>query len=188
MVAAIGLLVVLVVLATRLWTSYARTGAGAAAWSSATGGVVVTMLSVFAFVLAVANVQGMFAPFSALMSMLPINAADGDLKTMIGQIKHDLAHYPNGSPGALRMMVGDLARYHAVVAVVTLTATVVLIVFMIASWRRYARTARADLRARRLFRSFGIVSALTIAAFVVANTTTAIDSPSAVLNFYQGTF
>jgi len=190
-VTAVGLLVVLIVLATRLWKTYARTGTPARAWSSATGGVVVTVLSVFAFVLALANVQGAFAPFSSLMSMLPINSAHGDLATMAGQVKHELADYPSGSSGALKMMVSDLAFYHVVVAVISWFVAVVLIALMIALWRTYARTAKADRRARRLLGSLGSASALMITAIVVlavANTSTALDSPTAVLNFYNGTF
>jgi hypothetical protein len=190
-VTALGLLIVLIVLAARLWKTYARTGPDARAWSSATGGVVVTVLSVFAFVVALANIQGTLAPFSSLMSMLPINSARGDLATMAGQVTHELAHYPSGSSGALKMMVGDLAFYHVVVAVTSWFVAVVLIMLMIASWRTYARAAKADRRARRLFSSLGIASVLMIAAFVVlalANTTTAIHSPTAVLNFYNGTF
>lgn len=190
-VSAIGLLVVLVVLATRAWKAYLRTGARASAWPAAVGGVVVTVLSVCAFALALANVQATLVPFSSLMSMLPINSAHGELATMVGQVKQELAHYPSGSSGALEMMASDFAVYHVVVAVISAIAAVVLIVLTIASWRTYVRTAEADRRPRRLFASLGLASVLLIALvamLTLANTTAAAESPTAVLNFYRGTF
>lgn len=190
-VSAIGLLVVLVVLANRLGKAYARTDPRDAAWPAATGGVVVTVLSVCAFAPALANVQGTLAPFSSLMSMLPINSAHGELETVVGEVKHELAHYPSGSSGALQRMVSDLARYHVVVAVISKFTAVVLVAFTVRSWRTRARTARTDRRARRLFASLGITSVLMTAFIVVlalANTTAAADSPTAVLNFYNGTY
>jgi len=190
-VTAIGLLVMLIVLATRLWRAYARSITQSDAWSSATGGVFVTLLSVFAFALAMANVQGAVAPFSSLMSMLPVNSVHGELAAMIGQVKHDLAHYPSSSTEALEMMVDDLALYHVAVAVISWSVAVVLIVLMVVPWRTYARTATTERRARRLSRSLGIASMLVAALtalLALANTTAATESPTAVLNFYNGTF
>lgn len=189
--AAIGLLVVLVVLAARLLRAFARTGPQDRAWTSATGGTVVSALAVVAFVAALANIQAMFAPFSSLMSMLPVAEADGDLATMSGQVRHQLASYPSGSSGALRMMVHDLAVYHVVVAAVSWPAALAMCIAALASVRRFARTPRADRRARRLFVLLGLGSLLMVAALVVlavANTTAAVDSPTAVLNFYKGSF
>jgi len=190
-VSAIGLLAVLVVLATHLWKAYARTGPHASVWPAATGGVVGAALSVVAFALALANVQGALAPFSSLTSMLPIGSADGALETTVGQVKEELAHYPSGSSGALEMMVDDLARYHVVVAVVSASVAVVLIVLTISSWRTSARTARADRRTRPLFASLGVAAVLVTALVVVlavANATSAAHSPTALLNFFDGTF
>lgn len=190
-VTAIGLLVVLIVLATRFWKTYVVIGTHTEGWASATAGVVATVLSVFAFMLALANVQGAFAPFSSLMSMLPIRSADGELEAVIEQVKQGLAHYPSGSTGALRMIVGDLALYHVVVMVISWLVAVVLIVLTIGSWRTYARTTEEARRARRLFSSLGISSMLMttlIAVLALANTSAAADSATAVLNFYKGTF
>jgi heme A synthase len=190
-VTAIGVLIVLVVLAIRLFKTYARTDQQAGAWSSATGGVVAALLSAVAFVAALANIQGTIAPFSSLMSMLPINSAHGSLKAMIGQVKHDVAHYSGDSPGPLRMMVHDLAVYHVVVSVIAGLFALVLVVLMIMSWRTYARTPTIDRRGRRLFRGLGIaalVVAALLAILAAGNQSAVIDSPTAVLNFYKGTY
>lgn len=189
--AAIGLMIVLVVLAVRLWKGYARSRTNAEAWPLTTGGVLVTALAVVALVAAMANIQGTLAPFSSLMSMLPINSAHGDLVVMIKQVKDELGHYSSGSPGALTEMVSDLAGYHVVVAVISGCVAAVLVAAMIASFRAYAGTPRIDRRARRLFRWLG-VAALVMGALMLVlalgNTSTVIDSPTAVLNFYKGTF
>ena len=77
------------------------------------------------------------------------------------------------------------------VAVISLFVAVALIILMVASWRTYAQTATTDRRARRLSRSLGIASMLVaalIAVLALANTMAATVSPTAVLNFYNGTF
>jgi hypothetical protein len=187
---AIGILVVLIVLGARLWRAYARSGSDTQ-WGLATGGIVITILSVIAFVLAMANVQGAIAPFSSLMSMLPISSAHGGLTVMIGEVKNELGHYTSSSPGALRMMVGDLALYHVVIVVLAGSAAIVLIAVAVASWRTRARTTPLDRRMRRLLRSFSIASVLTalaLAVLALGNYSAVVDSPTAVLNFYRGTF
>lgn len=188
--AAIGLMIVLVVLAVRLWKGYARSGTNAEAWPRTTGGVVVTVLAVVAVVAAMANVQGTLAPFSSLMSMLPINSAQGDLLVMIGQVKAELGHYSSDSPGALTQMVNDLAGYHVVLAVIAGGLAAVLVAAVIASFRAYAGTPTIDRRPRRLFRWLGVAAlfmSVLMLVLALGNTSTAIDSPTAVLNFYKGT-
>jgi hypothetical protein len=188
---AIGLMVVLVVLASRLWRAFAGSAPRAQARRLATAGVVVTVLAVVAFVAAMANLQGTIAPFSSLMSMLPITSAQGDLTVMIGQVKAQLSHYPSGSSGALQQMVHDLAVYHVVIAVISGTAAAALIGLVVVSFRAYAGTRRVDRRARRLFRGLGsaaLVMGVLLGLLALGNTSAVIDSPTAVLNFYRGTF
>jgi hypothetical protein len=190
-VTAIGLLVVLTVLAIRLWKAYARSGTRADGWRFATGGVVVSMVAVVSFVAALANIQGTIAAFSSLMVFLPVNSAHGDLAVMVGQVKQDLARYSSSSPGPLRMMVHDLAVYHAVVSVIAGFSALVLVVLSVLAWRTYARTPKIDRRGRRLFRMLGIAALLVgaLLAFLAAgNQSAVIDSPTAVLNFYKGSF
>lgn len=186
--AAVALLIVLTVWAVRLWRRYARTAPDTPAWPAAAAGTIVSALAVVAYVAVVANVQSMVAPVASLMSMLPVGAADGDLAAMAGQVRGELAHYTGASPAPLRMMVDDLARYHVVVAVIGWASAAVLAAATVAAVRRTVRTQR---RPRRLYRGLGIASAvLTVAVVVlaVANTSTALDSPRAVLDFYRGTF
>jgi hypothetical protein len=138
-----------------------------------------------------ANLQGTIAPFSSLLSMLPITSAQGDLTVMIGQVKAELSHYPSGSSGALEQMVHDLAVYHVVIAVISGTAAAALSVLVIVSFRASAGTRRVDRRARRLFRglsSAALVMGVLLGLLALGNTSAVIDSPTAVLNFYRGTF
>jgi hypothetical protein len=189
--AAIGLMIVLVLLAIRLWNAFAGSGERADARRLATGGVVATALAVFAFVVAMANLQGTIAPFSSLMSILPINTAHGDLTAMIGQVEDELGHYPSGSSGALEEMVHDLAVYHVVVATISRSAAAVLVVLVIMLFRTYAGTPMIDRRARRLLRWLGVtasVMGVLLGVLALGNVSAVIDSPTAVLNFYRGTY
>jgi hypothetical protein len=186
-VAALGLLVVLTVAATRCWKSFVRNDTR----GTAIGGTVLAGLAVVAFVLALANVQGACAPFSSLMSMLPVTSARGDLAVMVGQVRQQLAQGPGGGSEALARMVDDLARYHVVVAVICWCVAAGLIVLVLRTVSRWRKYARADRRARRLLvgpASASVLLAAGVVLIAVANTTAALDSPTAVLNFYRGTF
>ena len=188
---AVALLVVLAVWAARLWRHYVHAAPNTAAWPVAAAGTVVSALAVVAYVAVVANVQSMVAPTASLMSMLNVGTADGDLAAMAGQVRDGLTHYSGASPAPLRTMVDDLARYHVVVAVIGWSSAVGLTVVAIASVRARARGPRPDLRRRRLHGAVAIASGVLTVAVVVlaaANTSAALDSPRAVLDFYRGTF
>lgn len=188
---AAALLVVLTVWAVRIWRRYVCSAPDKPAWPVAAAGTVVSALTVVAYAAVVANVQSMVAPFASLMSMLPVGAADGDLAAMAGQVRDALTHYSAASPAPLRMMVDDLARFHVVVAVIGWSSAVALTVVVVVAVRARARTPRPDPRARRLSGAVVVASAvLTVAVVVlaVANTSSALDSPRAVLDFYRGTF
>ncbi|MEE1772477.1 hypothetical protein PUR34_31030 [Streptomyces sp. JV185] len=189
------LLIVFIALGVLLWKAFLQAGglgAGSRA-ALASAGAVVTALALFALAAVMANVQGATAPFSSLLPMLPIHASHGELADTLHQVGQGLADYPDGTgdrtPSALEAMVGDFARYHAVIAVAGTVVAVVLAGMCVASWRRSARTGVSDGRTRRVFRSFGIVSGLLSAAVVVvavANTATTADPAPALLAFFEG--
>lgn len=189
-ITAMGLLVLLLLLAARLRTRFTPTDVThAMRRPSLGGGVAAAVLALFAFVLALANVQGAIAPFSSLLSLLPVTTARGDLATTIEEVRQQAANYPRGSSAALRMIVGDLTVYHVVVAVIS-SLTAVALVGLAVAWKRSdARTGSGDRESRRLRRTFTVGAAIVAASFAVlgfANTTTAVNSPSAVLDFYRG--
>lgn len=180
--AALVLLVVAVVLAVRLWSAYAGGGGRRAA----TGAVIATSSSLVAFALLLANVQGVVAPFSSLMSMLPVMSARGDLAVMVVEVEQQAARHPDGGSAPLRVMVDDLARYHLVVAATSAATAAVLVVALVVLVRRWRRAGRA----RPRLVAGGVAATLVVASLLavlgIANTTTALDSARAAREFYRG--
>ena len=102
----------------------------------ASAGAAVTALALLALAAVMASVQGAIAPFSSLLPMLPLHPSHGELADVLEQIRQRLAHYPDTgerTPPALQAMVGDFARYHAVIAVAASLVTVVLAAMSAAS-------------------------------------------------------
>ncbi|MFD7720191.1 hypothetical protein [Streptomyces sp. NPDC059814] len=193
-VVAAVLLAVLIALGALLWKAFLRGGALAAGSRAAlaSAGVVVTALALFSLALAVANIQGAVAPFSSLMSMLPVHASHGELADVLDRIRRQLAGYPDtggATAPPLKVMVSDFGRYHAVVAVAATVVALALAALSALSWRRFAGTAASDRRTRRVLRSAGLLSALLAAAVLViaaANTATTADPAPALLAFFEG--
>ncbi|MFE6667245.1 hypothetical protein ACFVFH_27245 [Streptomyces sp. NPDC057697] len=193
-VCAALLLLVFIALGVHLWRSFLRAdglGAGRRAALASAGGVA-TALALFSLAAVMANVQGATAPLSSLLSLLPIRTPHGALAATLDQVRQHLAEYPDPggrAPAAVEVMVDDFARYHAVIAVAASTVAVVLIGLSVASWRKSARTAVSDRRTKRVFRWFGLLSALLSLAVVVvaaANTATTADPAPALLGFFRG--
>ncbi|WP_326764370.1 hypothetical protein OG978_07060 [Streptomyces sp. NBC_01591] len=193
-VIAATLLAVLTTLGVLLWRAFLRAGEFAAGGRTAlaSAGVVVTALALFSLAAVMANIQGAIAPFSSLLSMLPMYAAHGELADTLDQVRQRLADYPNSgdrTPPAIEVMVSDFSRYHAVMAVAATMVAAVLVGMSVVSWKRFARTGASDRRTRRVFRSFGLLSALLSSAVIVvagANLTTTADPAPALLAFFKG--
>nr|WP_211243109.1 hypothetical protein [Rhodococcus oryzae] len=191
------LLVALVVLGVLLWKAFAMAGGTGAVRRAAlaAGGVLVTMLALFSMVVVMANVQGAVAPFSSLMSMLPVGETDGELADALGQVRQQLADSPSAvgdrTPPALDVMISDFSRYHAVMAVIAAMVAAVLIGLSVVLWKWCASTESSARGARRMLGSFAVLSAVVSLGMIVvglANTTTAADPTPALLAFFGGGF
>jgi hypothetical protein len=188
------LLTVLIMLCARLWAPLLRADriAPGRAAALALSGALAAMLALAATVLTVANIQGALAPFSSLISMLPLGTRDTQLTTTIGQVKQDLAVYPNvrgGTPPALHAMISDFAIYHAAIVVLAAAVAVILIGLSVVSWRRRARTSSSERRIRRTLGLAGVASALVSFAVIViamANLGNAMHPAQALLAFFTG--
>jgi hypothetical protein len=149
------------------------------------------MLALAALVVVMANIQGALAPFSSLMPMLTEGTPDTSLAGTLAQARQQLAgsHRTSGhTPPALDAMVGDFARYHAVLAVVCAAVVIALLGLSTTCWHNFARTRSAD---RRVWGCFGAVSALSsliVAVVLIANTGTATDPAPALRAFLNGGF
>lgn len=193
-VIAATLLTVLTTLGVLLWKAFLRAGGLGAGGMAALGsaGVVVTALALFSLAAVMANIQGAIAPFSSLLSMLPMHASRGELADTLDQVRQRLADYPNSgdrTPPAIEVMVSDFSRYHAVIAVAATMVVAVLVGMSVASWKRFARTGASHRRTRNVFRAFGLLSALLSSGVIVvavANLTTTADPAPALLAFFRG--
>ncbi|MFF8612170.1 hypothetical protein [Streptomyces sp. NPDC015350] len=186
--------VVLVVLGFLLRKSCPRgSGAGPVKRAAvATGGVVVTVLALFSSVIVVANIQGAVAPFTSLMSMLPVGTRHGKLADTLDQVQRRLAEsLETGAapPPALDVMIGDNSRYHVALAVMAAIVAVALAALSSVLWRRFLRTGPSAGRTRRALGATGVLTALlslVVAVVAVANLSTASDSAQGLSVFFNG--
>jgi hypothetical protein len=186
------LLIVLIALCVLLWKAFlsaGRLGAGKAA-AFASAGVLVTILVVVSVVALVANVQGAVAPFTSVLTLLPVGTSRGRLGDTFQQVRQRLAEYRSTghqtSP-ALHMMIDDNVRYHVAVVVMASILALVLIGTSVLLWKRF--TGSSGRRTRRTLASFGTAAAvfsLLFAALAVVNLTVADKPALALVNFFNG--
>jgi hypothetical protein len=186
------LLAVLVILGCRLWGALLSAGRLTPVRGSALAlsGALATVLAVGCSVLVVANIQGAVAPFSSLLSMLPLGSHDQALLHTVGQVKQGLTGYPatGRTTPALQAMVSDFALYHAAVVALAAAVAVIATVMSVVSWRRRARTPSSERRTRRVLELAGFSSALLALAVLVialANLGTAMHPAPALLAFFN---
>ncbi|TWP45849.1 hypothetical protein FKR81_38310 [Lentzea tibetensis] len=185
------LLSVLVTLGVHLWKEFLRAhglGAGKRVALASTG-VLVTMLALVSLATVMANVQGVVAPYSSLFPMLTGGAPDHELADTLEQVRRRLADSRDQTQPALDVMISDFARYHVAMAVIAAIVVIVLIGMTAVSWKRFSRTNSSDRRTRRVWRSFGVLSAmlsLAVIVVVAANATTAADPEPALLAAFEG--
>ncbi|MFG3530023.1 hypothetical protein ACGF8B_25190 [Streptomyces sp. NPDC047917] len=191
---AVILLIVLAVLGVLLRRAHLRSGGPGPARRAAvaTAGVVITTLALFSSVIAVANIQGAVAPFTSLLSMLPVGAHHGRLVDTLDQVRQRLADSLNtgaSSPPALEAMISDNSRYHVALGVMAMVVAVALIALSLVLWKRFLRTGPSDRRTRRALGACGVLSAsssLVVIVLAVANLSTASDSARGLLVFFNG--
>jgi hypothetical protein len=189
------MLIVLVALTVMLWRAFLRTdrrGAGRTA-ALVSAGIALPAAALFALFVLVANINTTAVPFPALFPFLVDGAApDPALAGVLEQARARLtgSHLTSGyTPPALNDMVADLARYHTVLAVIAAGTTVAFAGLAVVLWRRFARTAGADRRTRRVLGWFGAVAvmvALLSVVFVVADVTAALDPAPDLLALLNG--
>ncbi|MGJ0118056.1 hypothetical protein ACQ7HM_02515 [Williamsia sp. MIQD14] len=188
-VAAGLLVVVLAVLATRMWRSFVdgtvtvrrRRFAGVAGTVAAAGGL-------GAVFLLMANVQGAIAPLSSALSLVPMSGRDPALRQVRGQVAQQL-QAGDTSRSALARMIDDFGTYHAVLAVCAVVVACAAAVLAVIAARSFLVTARTDRSGRRATVLVGAVFGLVgvgVAILAVANIGNAADPAHALLLFYTG--
>ncbi|MEN4479634.1 hypothetical protein [Mycolicibacterium cosmeticum] len=139
------------------WGRWWRAGA-------AFGGAVSVGLAVLSLLAVMANVQGVVAPLSSLLPMVP-----DEVRSKFGGALRAGAQ----EPAALPVLIGDFSRYHAAMAVVAGLVAAGLIVAAV-YWRR----TRGGVCAA--------VLACGVVVIGVANTMTALDPVPALQAFFDG--
>ncbi len=181
------LLVTLVLLGSRTWGAYSRTttvgrrvvvGAVAAAEG---------LLALLALLVTVANLQGVVAPLSSALGLLPLGAPDPALARTTDEIRQALV---GGAPGpALQALLADFTRYHVAMAVLGTLVTVGLLAASVVLWRRRARVPGARPPGRGLLALVAVCLLVTAAFFAVVtagNISTVLDPAPALLAFFEG--
>ena len=190
---AVSLTIALCWLAHILWRSLLRAGRLRPATTTAAvvAGGTVTALAFGSVLVVMATIQGALAPFSSLVSLLPVGHGNPALTRSAGQIQHDLAEHPAlpRTPAPLGAIIDDFQRYHAVLAAQAAILSVVLIGLSVLMWRRAPTAGRAIPRAKPLLRLLATAFALlTVIVLVVgaANVSTALNPDPALRLVFGG--
>ncbi len=184
---AAALLVVLVMLAVRVWRTYLGAGGRGQRAALVAGGVVVTLFAVASLAVVMANVQGAVAPLASLMPMLTDGTPGARLTATLAEARQNLAAHSHVPP-ALDVVTSGFARYHLAMAVIAGIGAVVFIAISVAVWRRFARAGSSG-RVRRLLGAYGVLSVLLVLAMIVvatANVGVARHPAPALLAAFQG--
>lgn len=190
---AAALTIALCWLAHILWRSLLQAGRLRPATTTAAvaSGSAVTALAFGSVLVVMATIQGSLAPFSSLVSLLPIGHGDPALTESAGQIQLDLAEHqaPPHTPAPLGAIIGDFQRYHAVLAAQAAILAVALIGLSVLMWRRSNTAGRAVPRAKPLQRLLATAFALLTAIVLVvgaASVSTALNPDPALRLFFGG--
>ena len=183
------LLIVLTVLATRLWGP--GTDSSVPASRRRVAGVVGATATAGGFgaaLLLMANVQGAVAPLSSLLSLVPSSSDDPAVGQVQAQVVQQLRS-GNTSRPALAHMVDDFGIYHAVLAASALVLVCVTAVVGVVVGRSYMGTARSDRAVRRTKALTGTgfaIAGVAVLILALANIGNAIDPEHALQLFYAG--
>lgn len=190
---AVSLTIALCWLAHILWRSLLQAGRLRRATTTAAviSGSSVTALAFGSVLVVMATIQGALAPFSSLVSLLPVGHGDPALARSADQIQHDLAQHqgPRRAPATLSAIIDDFQRYHAVLAAQAAILAVVLTTLSVLMWRRAPAIGRAVPRAKLLLRLLATAFSLLTAIVLIvgaANVSTALNPDPALRLAFGG--
>ncbi len=186
-VLAAVLLLVLVLLGSRTWKVYTRAvGVRRRFLAGALLGMEMP-LALVALLVLVANIQGVVAPFSSALGLLPVGKPGHALAGTITQVRRSLASGASGP--ATETLVHDFTVYHVAMAGLGAAVCVALLAAAVLLWRRRARICGEPRRARRLLATVVVALAASAAFFgvvTVANLSTVARPAPALLGFFEG--
>jgi hypothetical protein len=167
------MVVVFGLLATALWRRYAH---GTARYAVAAIGA--TLFSVVATGLLILNIQATAVPLVALLPLVDGGAPGGELAQTLREMREGLTG-PVSSP-ALTVLLGEVERYHWVLAGVSATVLVATALAGASLWRR---RSTGGPRVRFMRRTLSVILGLTaglLLAVVAVSALSAADPSSAL--------
>lgn len=164
------MLVVFALLAVALWRRYLH---GAARYT--VGAISATVFAVVATGLLIVNIQATAVPLVALLPLLAGEAPGGELAQTLREMREGLTESasPHAGSPALTVLVGEVERYHWVIAAVAATVMVATGVASAFLWRRRVTD---DSRVRFMRRSLGVILALTASLLVLLVTASVLSA------------
>ena len=184
-VIALVLVVVLTQLAVTAWRRTAEAPHALQRGGFGVAAVGISTASVMALVIAAANVQGIFAPLSSVLSLLSLDGTDARASAAADQLQAELQS--GGASASSQLLVADFRDYHAVMAVVAAVCAVVLLGASIALLVRRAQTQRGERRVRRVLALNAWVLpgfAMFFGVVTLANLSSAEAPAAALLEFF----
>ncbi|GHE58141.1 hypothetical protein GCM10014715_08850 [Streptomyces spiralis] len=193
---SIVLLIVLVALSHQAWKAYVGAGGSGRGRRAglASAGALALILTTLALLLVVANVQGAVAPFTSVLTLMPVGASHGQLAGTLAQVRERLTDSQNTgdrTPPAIDVMISDFALYHEVVVVMSVILAIIFIGLSVVLWKRFARTGPSARRTRSTLGWFGasstVFSLFAIILFM-ANLSNTVNPTEGLLGFFAGSF
>ena len=184
---ALALTIVLCWLAYVIWRSLLRAARlrPLATTASVLSGTVVSALALGSMLVVIANIQGIFAPFSSLVSLLPLRHRAPALSSAEDQIRHALGtpRAIRHAPAALKAMIDDFQWYHAVLVAQAAVLAIILAALAVQVWRRTPLARRPTFGTKilsRLLASGCALCALVLLAICAANISTTLNPAPAL--------
>ena len=181
------LLFVLAQLAIQIYRRYIRASTTGSRLRLAAIGMVNACAAFLALLILTANIQGIFAPWTSAMGLLPSAPQTPELAQTLNEVGLALQTEPNAP--SLTGLTDDFVNYHFSMTLVGLATIVGLLVVMYMLWRSRSRTPKEQRRQRRVL-SVSLLMVLTVIGFfaliTAANISTVADPVPALIGTFNG--
>lgn len=181
---AAALLVTAVLLGGSLWRITLDSSSVGRRVAAGAAGVVTGGVAVLALVLLAANVQGVIAPLSSVLGLMPLGTPKAGLADTVTQVRNGLE---SGSEApTLALLLGDFVAYHVAMVVIGAVVTIGLGVASVVVWRRRRRSGRPGERALLVIAALALFALAGFFGLVTtANASTAARPAPALLGFFE---
>jgi hypothetical protein len=181
------LLFVLAQLAIQIYRSYVRASTTGARLRLAAIGMVIAGAAFLALLILTANIQGIIAPWTSAMGLLPSAPQTPELAHTLNEVSLTLETQPDAT--SLTALTDAFSRYHFSMILVGLATIVGLLAVIYFLWRSRSRMPKEQRRQRRVL-SLSLLMVLTVIGFfaliTAANISTVADPVPALIGTFNG--